>query len=403
MVGTIILKNVLNQLNRLSRWAYIFGLYRTSIFIECAIYGSMNRKSEKLIHYLSDEFTKHVGHIAVGIGVRAKMAQLNRSIYQYEIIKDSNLPNNILLDYFAFPSRRVTIVDKKFMLQKDWRNVERIGAVSSIDGPQSLYQAISQTESSWDASGMPPLLKLEDNHCEIANSFLSSFGFSPKDKFVTLHVRDNPDPHTQGRNANIEEFMEVIRKITSSGKWVIRLGDELMPKLKEMEGLIDLTQINSRPGEVDLFAFATCEFMIGTQSGPSTVPQLFGRPVIWTNATALGIIPWFSRTLVLPKLVWDTKKKHKFEILELLDSKFSKSDEIPSLYRNRYKWIDNQAEDILRAIDELTSKRTVQEQSLQAIFDEARLQIIDYRAPDISPSFLLKSLASDPRNNSRLI
>ena len=108
MVGTIILKNVLNQLNRLSRWAYIFGLYRTAIFIECAIYGFMNRKSDKLIHYLSDEFTKHVGHIAVGIGVRAKMAQLNRSIYQYEIIKDSNLPNNILLDYFAFPSRRVT-------------------------------------------------------------------------------------------------------------------------------------------------------------------------------------------------------------------------------------------------------------------------------------------------------
>jgi putative glycosyltransferase (TIGR04372 family) len=361
----------------------------------------MNRKSDISTHYLSDEFTKHIGHIAVGVGIRAKMARLNRSIYQYEIIKDSNLSNCILLDYFDFPSRRVHTVDKKFLLRKHWRNVERIGAVSSTYGIQSLYQAISQTESVWEANRMPPLLKLEHNHCEIANSFLSSFGFSPTDKFVTIHVRDSPDIHTQGRNANIEEFVEVIRKITSSGKWVVRLGDQLMPKLRQIEGLIDLTQISSRPKEVDLFALATCEFMIGTQSGPSTVPQFFGRPVIWSNATALGIIPWFSRTLVLPKLIWDAKKKHKFEILELLDSKFSKSDEIPRLYRDRYKWVDNKAEDIIKAIDELLSNRTVQEQSLQQIFDENRRRIVDYRAPDISPSFLLKSLASDTRKNLR--
>jgi len=392
MVGTIILKNVLNQLNRLSRWAFIFGLYRTCIFIECAIYGCMNRKSNTLIHYLSDEFTKHIGHIAVGIGIRAKMAQMNKSIYQYEIIKDSNLPNSILLDYFAFPSRRMTTADKKFILNKHWRNVERIGAVSSIDGTQSLYQAISQTESAWEANGKPPLLKIEDNHCEIAYAFLSSFGFSPMDKFVTIHVRHSLDIHSQGRNADIEEFVKVIHKITSSGKWVIRLGDEFMPRLGEIEGLIDLTQIKFRPEAVDLFALATCEFMIGTQSGPSTVPQLFGKPVIWSNATALGIIPWLSKTLVLPKLIWDAKKKHKFEILELLDSRLSKSDEIPPFYRDRYKWIDSQAEDILKAIDELTSNRTVQDQSLQFLFDEKRRGIVDYRAPDISPNFLRNNL-----------
>ena len=383
---------LISKLDRLSRRMFIFGFYRTYTFIECSIYRFINRKSTTPIRYLSDEFTNHVGHIAVGIGVRAKMQQLNRSVHQYEIIKNYDMPHNILLDYFSFPSRYLTTVDKEFLLRKNWQSVERIGAVYSIDGAQSLYQSISKTETAWEANGKPPLLKMKDEHCETAYAFLSSFGFSQMDKFVAIHVRHSLDTYSQGRNTNIKEFEEVIRKITSSGKWVIRLGDELMPKLSEMEGLIDLTQISSRPKEVDLFALAICEFMIGTQSGPSTVPQLFGKPVIWSNATAIGIIPWFSKTLVLPKLIWDAKQKHKFEMLELLDSRFSKSDEIPSFFRGRYKWIDNQAEDILKAIDELTSNRSIENQSLQLLFDEKRRRIVDYRAPDISPNFLLKSI-----------
>ncbi len=75
-----------------------------------------------------------------------------------------------------------------------------------------------------------------------------------------------------------------------------------MAPLPEQERLTDLTTLASTPPWLDVFALSACRFLIGTQSGPASVPQTFGLPVLVTNSTAMCLGPYLTNTLTLPKL-----------------------------------------------------------------------------------------------------
>jgi len=50
--------------------------------------------------------------------------------------------------------------------------------------------------------------------------------------------------------------------------------------------------------------------MIGTSSGPLEIPPLFGKPVLWTNATRFGVNLHRLNSLVIPKLITSQSQRN---------------------------------------------------------------------------------------------
>lgn len=117
----------------------------------------------------------------------------------------------------------------------------------------------------------------------------------PKDAwFVCLHVRESGfrDSETYSekdafseRNANIFNYIEAIKEITSRGGWVVRMGDRSMTKLPAMERVIDYPFTEFKSALMDVYLVSQCRVYMGMMSGIYDVARLFQRPMIMTNMT----------------------------------------------------------------------------------------------------------------------
>jgi putative glycosyltransferase (TIGR04372 family) len=127
----------------------------------------------------------------------------------------------------------------------------------------------------------PARLSLHDNTKLAALTYLKDYGYGEGEEFVVLHLREKGffDPeHHLFRNVNVDNYQSAIEYILKKGLKIIRLGHKEMTPLQEMDGLIDLTQINY-PGHVDLFACSEANFYFGSSSGPFSAALGFGTPV----------------------------------------------------------------------------------------------------------------------------
>jgi putative glycosyltransferase (TIGR04372 family) len=70
-----------------------------------------------------------------------------------------------------------------------------------------------------------------------------------------------------------------------------------------IEGLIDYPSSAAKSDWMDVYLAGRCAFHIGTSSGMSFVPLLFGRPVLFTNFPTLAHIVCAPSTVTLPKIL----------------------------------------------------------------------------------------------------
>jgi putative glycosyltransferase (TIGR04372 family) len=245
----------------------------------------------------------------------------------------------------------------------------------------------------FEQSFQDPILTLDQETIEAGNRFLTQFGFSPSDWFVTLHVRSSKfgpgaghKGFAYGRNADINDYLSAINYITKLGGWVIRIGDKDSPGPLRLPNVIDYTDSQIQNDKVNCFLMARCKFMIGTNSGPINVPSTFGRPVIVTNSPSLSRNTYFPKSIFVPKLVMNKHKK----ILSLEES-FNLKHGFSEFWLNEnkgYHYRNNTPDDILNSVIEMLTRQSDDLTLHQIKFDLIARELGTDAIGTISNSFL---------------
>ena len=188
-------------------------------------------------------------------------------------------------------------------LPEFWHVAERI---RTIRGKNGFIDGVKLFDEIFAPENLETLeryyFKLDEDYIDSSSDKLQKIGLPKNSPFVTLHVRESfsqLDPRTQPR----ETYFRAIEELNNKGIWVVRIGDSGMEKFPQFSRFIDLVQQPDAGREFHAYLLSNCEFFVGTASGPSWVPRLFGKPSLITNINEIGT--QMSRgpkaTIYLPK------------------------------------------------------------------------------------------------------
>ena len=146
----------------------------------------------------------------------------------------------------------------------------------------------------WNKSfgkGKKPLVQMPPQDIHKCQTLLHKV-FPQKRPFISLHVREPgfyPNDHSHNhRNADIFTYQKGIHFLIEKGYSVIRIGDSKMNNIealiKQCNGMLfDYAHSNIKSEMMDIYLLSHCAFLIGCNSGPSTIPNLFGVNKIALN------------------------------------------------------------------------------------------------------------------------
>jgi putative glycosyltransferase (TIGR04372 family) len=186
----------------------------------------------------------------------------------------------------------------------------------------------AEVERAWKAAGRGPLLHISDDERSKSRRMLAQVFGLPEDAwFVGLHVREPGfhaawhKHHPGTRHADIAAYDRVIDFVTRAGGWVVRLGDRSMTPISPRPQVIDYATSSFRNFDLDVFLCATCTYFIGTNSGLSLLPPLFGRRCVLTNWSPVAIPNWYLDDIYIPKLVRNVAQDRHLTFKEMFGSK----------------------------------------------------------------------------------
>lgn len=250
------------------------------------------------------QWTIAIGHIAL-LGPVIKLAQCGRmprrTIHLY--VDSNGVANSYLLSLLR---EHVQIVQAPVYGSVDSQRVEIEQAgfemVETCDGPTFLYEACCLGEQLW--AERPALLNIPAADAQRAATQLASLGILAKDWFVGLHVRGpgyRRDPD-DARNASISNYAEAVDEVLKRGGKVVWLGDTRTPLPDAIRSkVINYADSPQRSPMLDVFLCARSRFFVGTTSGISHVPALFGVPTLFTNTWPPFARPWRAGDVWIPK------------------------------------------------------------------------------------------------------
>jgi len=248
-----------------------------------------------------------------------------------------------------------------------WRQWFTIGDASAIASAPTYHIGIEQDdrgafyglhsfwhllERAWAGEQRPPLLTVSDQHRDIGVAKLRKLGVPDGAWTVVLHVRESTyveatgrrDGHNAHRNANVLDYLEAVREITSRGGWVLRIGHRGTRALPAMERVVDVAHAGSSP-EFDVFLLGTCRFFLGDSSGPVLVATTFGRPIVAANFE-MGCGAFQPTDLYLPKLYRDARTQEVLSFRRSLAPPLFRVADAGILERNGVEVVDNSASEI---------------------------------------------------------
>lgn len=167
---------------------------------------------------------------------------------------------------------------------------------------------VSDAATRW--SRQQPFLTLDSETKARGDAALAALGVPVDAPVVTLHVRTIGYSQAIGhrmrlRDARIASYGEAVKRLTEQGISVVRLGDRTMERAPDWAGFVDYPFTDAKSDWMDVYLAARCRFHIGTSSGMSFVPLMYGRPVVFTNWPTLDQMVCAPSVITLPKVLLD--------------------------------------------------------------------------------------------------
>ena len=192
-------------------------------------------------------------------------------------------------------------------------------------------------------------------------------------KWVTIHAVDNTIVN-RARGAKIDSYNLAIKYLVENDFHIFRIGDNSMPKCKEIIGLTDLAHID-HDRSLDLYLIQNVDFHIGVQSGPNFVGHLFNKDVLQTNLVEWSTaIPRKKNNFYIMKKFIKKSSNTIIPISELLEKSFNFQINTNSIGDKDLYIEDNSDLEILEVVKEfLNFKKNVSNYSaLQEKFNKKK-------------------------------
>ncbi len=265
----------------------------------------------------------NIGHLSL-LDMLIKLQKLNLLSHEKRIVYFRRPASNpCYLHYWS------DLIPVYYISQDDYNALdffckeifEHLSCLKLRQGYSSLYSAWNVAQRSWEKKKLPALLCLKNKDRERGYQVFRKLSIPQDAWFVALHVREGDQrPTRSNANAEVHSYLKAIKLITDRGGWVVRMGHPGMAPLPKIEKVIDYANSEYKSDWMDVFLWATCRFLIGTASGPLSVPPTFGKPVLYTNCPCIGINPYFKNSLMLPKLYYSNNENRYFSFSEIMDS-----------------------------------------------------------------------------------
>ncbi len=160
------------------------------------------------------------------------------------------------------------------------------------------------------------------------------------------------------RDSSIGNYVPAVEELVQRGYSAIRMGAVVKEKLTVSNpGIIDYAGNGQRTDFLDIYLGAKCAFFIASETGISIVPEIFRRPVVYTNWTPLRrISPWILNGLVIFKKFYSCKEKRPLTFSEIMDLEFGTQDTKDVFAKQNIDLIENTPEEIRDAAMEMEDR-----------------------------------------------
>jgi putative glycosyltransferase (TIGR04372 family) len=344
--------------------------------------------------FIGSNILDSIGHTFAALSMRTLMKKFGDAPVREYLIIDSNNTKNDYSSHWSeyFPVTKVPRMHQKVIENGFWPIYESVSTVRTNRGILEHRELHNYYAKQGQKNHSRPPLKLQQEKLQEGYRILNSIGIKQSDWFVTLHVRDSGDI-SYGRNANINSYLEAINFIISQGGKVIRIGASSSTKLPEIHGLIDLSQVRKFTNWLDVFLISESRLFICTTSGPQFVAYSFGVPMLWTNAPDIANTYYFPKSVVLPKLVIDSRDR-LYSLNEMVSSRVGWIDgRIDSLKTKEgvklgLHWKNNDPKDIVEGVKDFFENEFLEENNLQFRWNSAIKQVNSSGNTPVGSSFI---------------
>ena len=195
---------------------------------------------------------------------------------------------------------------------------------------------------------------------------LKELGLTIDSRYICLAVRDStylkkflPDrdwSYHDYRDASIQNYEKAALWLVEQGYFVIRMGKYVKGKFNiEHPRIIDYAMHSLRCDFLDIYLSSRCEFFISTSTGIDAIPQLFRRPLLFTNvAIPIELQTYLPGSLFIPKKMKSKKTGNLLSFKEMHSLLASLDDTVLSvLKRNQVVLLENTDEEILAVVQEM--------------------------------------------------
>jgi putative glycosyltransferase (TIGR04372 family) len=350
-------------------------------------------------------WSNHIGHTAIlGIMMKRELLFGKNEKKRYLICSsEHNIGNRYLVEQMG---RFYNLIQDsaQFHIPREYEAAfcKLFWIDNRLSGPATYpWQVLAEITRAWEAAGRGPLLRFTAEELDTARRLRTEMGVPQNAWHVCLHVRSSgyklshDDLHAT-LNADIRTYDRAMAAVVRRGGWVIRMGDPSMPKLSSMKNVIDYAHSPQKSPEMDVFLCGTCRFFIGTSSGPSLVPGLYGVPSVITNWFPTGTRPLNSGDLFIPKLHWYEREEEFAPFDESMSQPLGHLHALPILAELGLSLRSNIREELADVVEEMLDRldggtyNSTEDQQLQAYFERVALQSRSYGNARVGRDFLRK-------------
>ena len=278
-------------------------------------------------------------------------------------------------DFVIFSKEPKSIVSNKYLFSLYQKSLNNIFKLPKVDKIVYLHPNLNAwrkknkdfglahnlsffIQAKWNKKNKKPIIQISNEEIKKADLLMSNL--IPKNHWlVTLHVREAGyrfNDHLwldTGRNSNISTYLKTINYLSTKNGFVVRLGERKKNKIN-FSNFFDYGSSKYKSDFFDIYFIYKSKFNIGTCSGPSYLPMIFGKDKnILTNIN----IPFFIYShgcIGVPKIfkLIKNNKFIKYPDFEKINPPllFSGNNNLNNL---GLRLIDNNENDILEATKEL--------------------------------------------------
>lgn len=272
---------------------------------------------------ITPAYVASIGHLTQ-LSILAKLEEVQQVAYCQKVIFYESSANEALLELYSthFTLVKVNKETQRKILRELGEIMLPMGIFETKTQLLEYYSAWNFTEELYQAkNGEHPFLEIDRQN---DSWYRKQLGLPEDAWFVTIHLREEIGKINRStNNVDPKSYIKAIRFILDIGGYVIRLGNPSMTPMSSLLShdakFIDYAHYPNRSPKMDIFLLSRCRFLIGTASGPIAVPHDFGVPVLYTNATNVGLLPRW-RGFCLPQTFQEVQSGRELTLRETLQS-----------------------------------------------------------------------------------